>query len=220
MSVILTVLNSFTDNLLIDGNGDPTTFTVSNSPYTLSEFYSNDEVRSSQDMQSALSRGDASISVNGVNINNVETLGTNKLIEASDMSGNSGILTNYVDSQNENSQSTNSIYPNLSTYLSLVASGIDMSSDYRFELSFSIGINVTNKNAVVDVKDFGTSILPQRYTVEQKDNTNRTWISISGRITPNPLGAGQIQLQLDFGADASGALTTMYFANISLSKIN
>ncbi len=109
MSVILTVLNSFTDSLLIDADGNPTTFTVLNSPYTLSEFYSNDEVRDSQDMQTALSAGNALLSVNGVNITNVETLGTNKLVEASDMAGNSGILTNYIYNQKENTQLTHLI---------------------------------------------------------------------------------------------------------------
>ena len=132
-----------------------------------------------------------------------------------------GVLTDYIDSQNNNQQTTNAVFPNLTTYLTLIASGIDITSDYRFELSFSISINTTNRNAVVDIKDFGVSILPQVYTVEVKDVTNRKWVTISGRITPNPLGAGQIQLQLDFGADqGGGATSTMYFANISLSKIN
>ncbi len=132
-----------------------------------------------------------------------------------------GVLTDYIDSQNNNQQTTNAVFPNLTTYLTLIASGIDITSDYRFELSFSISINTTNRNAVVDIKDFGVSILPQIYTVEVKDVTNRKWVTISGRITPNPLGAGQVQLQLDFGADqGGGATSTMYFANISLSKIN
>lgn len=131
-----------------------------------------------------------------------------------------GVLTDYLDSQNNNTQTSNATLPNLSTYLTLVASGIDIAADYRFELSFSISHDATNSNAVVDIKDFGVSILPQVYTVEPKDNSNRTWVTISGRITPNPLGAGQIQLQLDFGTDDPSDDTTMYFANISLSKIN
>jgi len=263
MGVILTVINDFTDNLLIGLNGNPTTFTVAGSPYVLSDFWANDEIRSSSDMQTALTNSDATISVNGVNITDIQTLGTNKTVEAGDLSvsfnsdditegstnkyfidapndskqyarengawqevesinpANDGILTNYIDSQNNNRQSTNSVFPNLTTYLTLIASGIDITSDYRFELSFSISINTTNRNAVVDIKDFGVSILPQVYTVEVKDVTNRKWVTISGRITPNPLGAGQIQLQLDFGADqGGGTISTMYFANISLSKIN
>lgn len=131
-----------------------------------------------------------------------------------------GVLTNYIDNQNNNQQSSNSVSPNLTTYLTLVASGLDITSEYRFELSFSISINSTNRNAVVDIKDFGTSILPQVYSVEPKDASNRTWTSLGGKITPNPLGGGQIQLQLDFGVDQGGASSTMYFANISLSKIN
>ena len=130
-----------------------------------------------------------------------------------------GVLTDYIDSQNNNQQTTNAVFPNLTTYLTLVSTGIDISSDYRFELSFSISINTTNRNAVVDIKDFGVSILPQVYSVEFKDITSRKWVTIGGRITPNPLGAGQIQLQLDFGSDQA-ATTTMYFANISLQKIN
>ena len=106
------------------------------------------------------------------------------------------------------------------TYLTLVATGIDINSDYRFEVSFSISHDATNSNAVVDIKDFGVSLLPQVYTVEPKDNSDRKWITIAGRITPNPLGAGQIQLQLDFGTDDVADDSTMYFANISLLKIN
>ena len=131
-----------------------------------------------------------------------------------------GVLTDYLDSQNTNTQTTNATQPNLATYLTLVATGIDINSDYRFEVSFSISHDATNSNAVVDIKDFGVSILPQVYTVEPKDNSDRKWITISGRITPNPLGAGQVQLQLDFGTDDPADDSTMYFANISISKIN
>jgi len=133
----------------------------------------------------------------------------------------SGVLTEYIDSQNNNPQSTTAVFPSLVTYLTLVDTSIDINSDYRFNISFSIGMDTTNRNAVVDVKDFGVSILPQVYTVELQDTTNRQWVSLSGRLTPNPLGAGQIQLQLDFGKDTTGTqVTTMYFANISLQKIN
>ena len=95
-----------------------------------------------------------------------------------------------------------------------------ISSFYRFEVSFSVSHDATNSNAIVDIKDFGVSLLPQVYTVEPKDNSNRTWVTLSGRILPNPLGAGQVQLQLDFGTDDAADDTTMYFANISLQKIN
>ena len=87
-------------------------------------------------------------------------------------------------------------------------------------VSFSISHDATNSNAVVSIKDFGASILPQVYTVEPKDNSNRTWVTLGGKIKPNALGGGQIQLQLDFGTDDNDDDTTMYFANISLSKIN
>ena len=262
MAVILTVINDFTDNLLIGLDGNPTTFTVAGSPYTLSDFWANDEIRSSSDMQTALTNSDATILVNGVNITDIQTLGTNKKVEAGDLSAsfnsddiaegstnkyfidapsdskqyarengawqevesinpaNDGILTNYIDSQNTNQQTSNSEEPNLSTYLTLVASGLDINSDYRFEVSFSISHDATNSNAVVDIKDFGASILPQVYTVEPKDNSNRTWVTLGGKIKPNALGGGQIQLQLDFGTDDDDDDTTMYFANISLSKIN
>ncbi len=131
-----------------------------------------------------------------------------------------GVLTDYIDSQNNTTQTSNATQPNLATYLTLVATGVDITSDYRFEVSFSISHDATNSNAIVDIKDFGVSLLPQVYTVEPKDNSNRTWVTLSGRITPNPLGAGQVQLQLDFGTDDAADDTTMYFANISLQKIN
>jgi hypothetical protein len=130
----------------------------------------------------------------------------------------SGVLTEYIDSQNNNLSTTNST--SLITYLTLIDNAVDINSDYKFIISFSISHDATNSNAVVDIKDFGTSILPQVYTVEPKDNSNRTWVSLAGRITPNPLGGGQIQLQLDFGTDDAADDTTMYFANISLQKIN
>ena len=131
-----------------------------------------------------------------------------------------GVLTGYVDNQNNNTQTSNATIPNLATYLTLVVAGLDITSFYRFEVSFSISHDATNSNAIVDIKDFGASILPQIYTVEPKDNSNRTWVTLGGKIQPNPLGAGQVQLQLDFGTDDAADDTTMYFANISLSKIN
>jgi hypothetical protein len=131
-----------------------------------------------------------------------------------------GVLTDYIDNQNNNIQTSNATPPNLATYLTLVATGVDIASFYRFNVSFSISHDATNSNAIVDIKDFGASILPQVYTVEPKDNSNRTWVTLSGRILPNPLGAGQVQLQLDFGTDDAADDTTMYFANISLQKIN
>jgi hypothetical protein len=129
-----------------------------------------------------------------------------------------GVLTDYSDNQSNNTQTTNSTSG--VTYLTLSKTGVDLSSDYRFNVSFSISHNATNSNAFVDIKDFGVTILPQVYTVEPKDNSNRSWVTLSGRITPNTLGAGQIQLQLDFGTDDGGDSSTMYFANISLQKIN
>ena len=129
-----------------------------------------------------------------------------------------GVLTEYIDSQNNNQQSTNSTTG--VTYLTLVDTSVDINSDYKFSVSFSIGHSATNSNSFVDIKDFGASVLPQVYTVEPKDNSNRTWVTLEGRLTPNPLGGGQIQLQLDFGTDDAGDTTTMYFANISLQKIN
>jgi hypothetical protein len=131
-----------------------------------------------------------------------------------------GVLTDYIDSQNNNTQTSNATQPNLATYLTLVTTGVDIASFYRFEVSFSVSHDATNSNAIVDIKDFGVSILPQVYTVEPKDNSNRTWVTLSGKILPNPLGAGQVQLQLDFGTDDAADDTTMYFANISLQKIN
>jgi len=145
-----------------------------------------------------------------------DTTTTNKFFDAAAQ----GVLTNYVDSQNNNTQTSNATQPNLTTYLTLVTTGVDISSFYRFEVSFSVSHDATNSNAIVDIKDFGVSLLPQVYTVEPKDNSNRTWVTLSGRILPNPLGAGQVQLQLDFGTDDAADDTTMYFANISLSKIN
>ena len=129
-----------------------------------------------------------------------------------------GVLTDYSDSQNENTQTTNSTTG--VTYLTLVKGGVDINSDYRFNVSFSISHDATNSDAFVDIKDFGVSILSQVYTVEPKDTNDRTWITLSGRVTPNPLGGGQFQLQLDFGTDDNQDDTTMYFANISLQKIN
>ena len=49
-----------------------------------------------------------------------------------------GVLTDYIDSQNNNTQTSNATQPNLATYLTLVTTGVDISSFYRFEVSFSI----------------------------------------------------------------------------------
>lgn len=153
-----------------------------------------------------------------VNLQSLEGAGNVNINEFNPVSD--GVLTGYVDNQNNNTQTSNATQPNLSTYLTLVETGLDISSFYRFEVSFSISHDATNSNAIVDIKDFGASILPQIYTVEPKDNSNRTWVTLGGKIQPNALGAGQIQLQLDFGTDDAADDTTMYFANISLSKIN
>ncbi len=130
------------------------------------------------------------------------------------------VLTGYYDNQSSNQQTTNATLPNLATYLNLVVTGLDITSFYRFQVSFIISHDATNTSAIADIKDFGVSILPQVYTVEPKDNTNRSWVTISGKIQPNPLGAGQIQLQLDFGTENANNDTTLYFGYISIQKIN
>ncbi len=132
----------------------------------------------------------------------------------------SGILTDYIDSQNTNNQTTNATPPNLQTYLTLVDTLVDINSEYRYVLSFAISHDATNSNAVVDIKDFGVSILEQIYTVEPKDSSNRKWVTLVGKFSPNPLGAGQIQLQADFGTDDAADNTTMYALYMSLQKIN
>jgi hypothetical protein len=130
------------------------------------------------------------------------------------------VLTGYFDNQTANQQTTNATLPNLATYLTLVVAGLDITSFYRFQVSFIVSHDATNTSALVDIKDFGVSILPQVYTVEPKDNTNRSWVTISGKIQPNTLGAGQIQLQLDFGTENANNDTTLYYAYMQLQKIN
>jgi hypothetical protein len=130
------------------------------------------------------------------------------------------VLTGYFDNQSLNQQTTNATLPNLATYLTLVVAGLDITSFYRFQVSFSISHDATNTSALVDIKDFGVSILQDIYTVEPKDNSNRSWVTISGKLQPNPLGAGQIQLQLDFGTENANNDTTLYFAYMQLQKIN
>ncbi|GAG17236.1 unnamed protein product, partial [marine sediment metagenome] len=44
-----------------------------------------------------------------------------------------GVLTDYIDSQNNNTATSNATLPNLTTYLTLINSSVDINSDYRFE---------------------------------------------------------------------------------------
>ena len=132
----------------------------------------------------------------------------------------SKVLTDFNYNQGTNTAISNSEPPNLTTYLTLIVGGLDISALYKFTCHFSIAHDATNSNAVVDIKDFGTSILTQVYTVEPKDTNDRKWEGIEGVIPMNPLGGGQFQLQLDFGTDDNDDDTTMYFGFLSIQKIN
>jgi len=131
-----------------------------------------------------------------------------------------GVLTKFAYNQGVNTAVSNAEPPNLTTYLTLVVNGVDLTSNYKFTCHFSIAHDATNSNAVVDIKDFGASILTQVYTVEPKDVNDRKWEGLEGVITPNALSGGQFQLQLDFGTDDNDDDTTMYFAFLSIQKIN
>ena len=130
----------------------------------------------------------------------------------------SGVLTDYNSSQDATVSTTNSTAG--ITYINLNTTGAVIGNPYKFTCSFSISHDATNSNAFIDIKDFGVSVLTQVYTVEPKDTNDRTWVTLQGEIFPNALGAGQFQLQLDFGTDDGSDDTTMYFGYLSLQKIN
>ncbi len=130
----------------------------------------------------------------------------------------SGVLTDYNSSQDATVSTTNSTTG--ITYINLNTTGAVIGNPYKFTCSFSISHDATNSNAFIDIKDFGVSVLTQVYTVEPKDTNDRTWVTLQGEILPNALGAGQFQLQLDFGTDDGDDDTTMYFGYLSLQKIN
>ena len=144
-------------------------------------------------------------------------------VVASDGSGAfkylTGVLSDYSASFDNTDITTNATPPNLQTYLTLVDS-VEIGATYRFILSFSISHDATNSNMLVDVKDFGVSVLDQIFSEEPKDQSNRSWITLVGEFQPNPLGAGQVNLQVDFGTDDSGDNTTMHNCFLGLQKIN
>jgi azurin len=129
-----------------------------------------------------------------------------------------GVLTDYESSQDTTVSSTSSTAG--VTYLNLNTSGATIGGTYKFNVSVAISHNATNSNAFIDIKDFGVSVLSQIYTVEPKDNSNRVWVNLSGEVSPNPLGAGQFQIQLDYGTDDPSDTTTVYFGYLSLQKVN
>ena len=127
-----------------------------------------------------------------------------------------GVLTKYVSTQVDVPQTTNSITG--VTYLNLVAPAV-IGEKYLAIISFTSSYSALNSRSFVDVKDFGTSILTDRYELEPKDTNNRAWTTRMAEITPNPLGGGQFQLQLDFGSTTTASTTTMYSAILSLLKL-
>ena len=151
-----------------------------------------------------------------VNGNSLEGVG-NILISGFDPVAEK-VLTDYNSSQDTTVSTTNSTVG--ITYINLNTTGAIIGNPYKFTCSFSISHDATNSNAFIDIKDFGVSVLTQVYTVEPKDTNDRTWVTLQGEILPNALGAGQFQLQLDFGTDDSDDDTTMYFGYLSLQKIN
>ena len=151
-----------------------------------------------------------------VNGNSLEGVG-NILISGFDPVAEK-VLTDYNSSQDTTVSTTNSTVG--ITYINLNTTGAIIGNPYKFTCSFSISHDATNSNAFIDIKDFGVSVLTQVYTVEHKDTNDRTWVTLQGEILPNALGAGQFQLQLDFGTDDSDDDTTMYFGYLSLQKIN
>jgi len=127
-----------------------------------------------------------------------------------------GPLYSYDSSQLANQQTTNSTTG--VTYTTLV-SNAEIGKMYKVEIWFSISHSAQNNSAFVDIKDFGVSILPERYQIEPKDINNKLWESVMFEITPDTLSGGQFQLQLDFGTTNSNRTTTMYAAYLSLTKV-
>lgn len=128
------------------------------------------------------------------------------------------VLTGYESAQDKTISSTSSTAG--VTYLNLNYPGAIIGQRYKFTVSVSISHSATNSNAFIDIKDFGVSILNQIYTVEPKDTGDRNWVNLSGEVLPNPLGGGQFQIQLDYGTDDAADTTTVYFAYISIQKVN
>ena len=149
--------------------------------------------------------------VNGVSLEGIGDIVT-PLFDAD----TEGVLTKYVSTQVDVSQTTNSTTG--VTYLTLVAPAV-IGEKYLAILSFTSSHSAANNRAFVDIKDFGVSVLPTRYEMEPKDTDNRAWTTRVAEIIPNPLGGGQFQLQLDFGSTNGGATTTMYAATLSLIKL-
>lgn len=149
-------------------------------------------------------------------VNGVSLEGTGNIVISAFDTDAEGVLTKYVPSQRITAQTTNSTAG--VTYLTLITPAV-IGAKYLAILSFGSSHSSTNNRTFVDVKDFGVSILPQRYELEPKDNVNTDWTTRLIELIPNPLSGGQFQLQIDFGSTNLNATTTMHSATLILLKV-
>lgn len=128
-----------------------------------------------------------------------------------------GRLVGYYFSQNNTPQSSNSTTG--VTYETLVEAA-DPNKEYQIFVFASLSHDATNTRAFLDIKDFGVSLLPERYEAEPKEDDNRAWEMAMANISPQDPPNNQFQIQVDFGSTSSWSITTVYFMQILFFEID
>ena len=158
MSIVLNVLSgTITDAQLIDGAGNPSVFTVAGSPYTLDTFYDENEIRSSTDIQAALTGATATLTVNGVSMTDLDDLGLNNPIDPGEISFTTtdvseGTNLYYTESRVSNNS-------NVSANTSKLSS-IENNADVT---------DATNVNAAGATMNTDTTLVGNSYFLDQDD---------------------------------------------------
>ena len=131
-----------------------------------------------------------------------------------------GVLTDYEsDSITATTVSTQE-FPAATVYWFKTFTGLDVNATYEVTFGFIESGAAANTSVKIDLKGFGVSVLPQVYSKEPKDPNDRIFNTTKLRLQPQVASGGQFQFQVDLSTTNAGNAATMYYAFLSIAKIN
>ena len=131
-----------------------------------------------------------------------------------------GVLTDYESDSFTATTSSTQVFPAVTVYWTRTFTGLDVAATYEVTFHFIESGAAANTSVKVDLKDFGISVLPQVYSKEPKDPNDRIFNNMKLRLQPQVTSGGQFQFQVDFATTNGGNASTMYYAFLSIAKIN
>ena len=131
-----------------------------------------------------------------------------------------GVLTDYESDSTTVTTSSTQVFPAATVYWTRIFTGLDVNATYEVTFSFIESGAAANTSCLVDLKDFNVSVLPEIHSKEPKDPADRIFNTIKLRLQPQITSGGQFSFQVDLSTTSAGNPSTMYYAFLSIAKIN